>query len=119
MNGGNGRIFHMLRRGEVRLTGGAVHDVNALLAQLFGLGNRGHSGGGLNAADAGGKANCFQSGRSHAFFFLLEGWTMRGNSFNLYAGSILASRFFSTISGTSPLTGPPFWATSRIRRELT
>ena len=46
------RILHMLRRGEMRLTGCEVNHLDSLLAQFFGFRRRCHGGGGLNAVDA-------------------------------------------------------------------
>ena len=52
VDGRNGRVLDVLRRGEMRLAHGQVHHVHARLAQLVGLGDDGHGGGGLNAVDA-------------------------------------------------------------------
>ena len=51
LNGGDGGVLDVLRRGEMRLARAEVHHVDALLAQLVGLGHHRHGGGGFNAVD--------------------------------------------------------------------
>ena len=122
---GDGRILNMLGRGKVRLSGAKVHHIDALAAQLVGLGHNGHGGGGLNPVDAFGQLDGVEGfGRCHAFFLALDfrvsdlSCLAGANSASLYAGSSLPRRFCSTSSGTSPFTEPPSCATSRTSREL-
>ena len=54
----NRRFLNMLRRGKVRLTCGAVHNFDSLLAQFFGLRDCSHGGRRFNAVDAIGEFHC-------------------------------------------------------------
>src|SRR5579863_5787554 len=119
VNGADGRILDVFRRGEVRLAGAEVHDVNALGAEFFGFRYHRHGGGGLDPVDAFGEFHCFHGCRAHAFLFLFLGTSINRASCSLKAGSSFSFNFCSTTSGTNPLTGPPAWATSRTSRELT
>ena len=74
LDGGDGGIFDVLRRGEVRFPGAEIHDINTLLAQLVGLSYHRHGGGGFNAIDAFGQADGVGDGchyGAHDFFAAL------------------------------------------------
>ena len=116
---GDGGVFHMLRRGEVRLTGGEVDDVDALLAQLVGFGRGGHGGRRLDPVDAFRQADGVGNGSqstAHDFFILfflalvLRVGNLRSTSStftNLSAGSIFSRSFCATSSGTRQSMLPP------------
>ena len=57
-DGGDGRVLDVARRGEMRLAGAEIHQVDALGAQFGGLGGDSHGCGNLDAADAVGKDLC-------------------------------------------------------------
>src|ERR1700686_5295276 len=119
LNCGNGRVFNVLRRREMRLACAKIDDVDSLRPQLLRLGHYRHGGGGLDAADSFGESYRLGRCRGHAFFFLFLGTSINRESRSLYAGSSFSRNFCSTASGTNPLTGPPARATSRTSRELT
>ena len=52
LDGGDGGILDVLRRGKMRFARAEIHDVNALLAQLVGFGHHCHGGRGLDAVDS-------------------------------------------------------------------
>ena len=116
VDGGDGSIFDVLRRGKMRLSHAQVDHVHTLLAQLVGFGHHRHGGGGLDAVDAFRELHCGGcfGDWSHALFpafgFLA--------SFSLTAGSSFSLSLRSTISGTRSLMEPPSCATSRTSREL-
>src|SRR5271165_748440 len=104
----------------MRFAGAEVHHINALPAQLVGLGHHCHGGGGLDAVDAFRKFegwDCFRHW-SHARFPVLFPAICFLASCNLMAGSSFSRSRFSTTSGTSPWIDPPSFATSRTSREL-
>ena len=70
LDGGDSRVFDVLRRGEMRLAGAEIDHVDALRAQLVGLGHHCHGGGRFDAVDSIGKSECFGGRRGHAFLFL-------------------------------------------------
>ena len=75
LDGGDGGVLDVLRRGEVRLARAEIDHVNALLAQLVGFGHHRHGGGGLDAVDAFGKFDGlgrFRGRGCHAFFLALD-----------------------------------------------
>ena len=76
LDGGDGGVFDVLRRGKMRLARAEIHDVNALLAQLVGFGDHCHGGRGLDAVDAFRKFDCRGCFRnwSHARFPVLFPW---------------------------------------------
>ena len=116
VDGCDGSVFNVLRRGEMRLAHAEVHDVYALLAQLVSFGYDRHGGGGLNASNTFGKF-CDWYGFTdwgHARFPDLICRTFC----NFTAGSSFSFSRCSTISGTKPSTVPPSRAISRTSREL-
>ena len=119
LDGGDGGILDVLRRGEMRFAGAEIHDVDALLAQLVGFGNHGHGGGRLDAVDSFRKFERWGRFRdwSHARFPVLFSATGLA-SCSLIAGSSFSRNRRSTISGTRPWIDPPSFATSRTSREL-
>ena len=52
LDGRDGSVLDVLRRGEVRLACAEVDHVHPLCAQLVGFGDHRHGGGGLDAVDA-------------------------------------------------------------------
>ena len=52
LNRGDGGVFDVLRRREVRLARAEIDHVDSLRAQLVGLGHHRHGGGGLDAVDS-------------------------------------------------------------------
>src|SRR5208282_4342015 len=57
LDGGDGGILYVLRRGKVGFAGAEIHDINTLLAQLVSFGHHRHGRGGLNTIDAFGQAD--------------------------------------------------------------
>src|SRR3954470_13344452 len=113
IDGCDGCIFNMLRRGKVRLTHAEVYDVNTLLAQFVGLGYYRHGGGGVNASNTFGKFcdwHCF----THWGHTRFPGLIFR--TLNFTAGSNFSLSRCSTISGTKPSMSPPSLAISRTSR---
>src|SRR5215813_5132726 len=113
-NGRYGCFFHVLGGREMRIPRRAIHDFDALLAELFGLCHCGHGGRRFDAADALRKLHgdwglCYWTHALPAFTF---------RSANLSAGSSFSLSRCSTNSGTSLLMSPPKRATSRTSREL-
>ena len=73
LDGGDGGILDVLRRGKMRFARAEIHDINALLAQLVGFGYHRHGGRGLDAVNSFRESegrNCFRNW-SHARFPVL------------------------------------------------
>src|SRR5208337_62673 len=109
-------ILDVLRGGEVGLAGAEVDHVDALLAQLVGLGDHGHGGRRLNAVDAVGELHGNIGFRNWGHPRFLDFDSLADCS--LMAGSSFSRSRCSTNSGTKSLTEPPSCATSRTSREL-
>src|SRR5579862_5784419 len=70
LNGSDGCILDVLRRGKMRLARAEVDHVDSLRAQLIRLGYHCHSCRGFDAVDSVGKPECFRGCSCHDFLFL-------------------------------------------------
>src|SRR5450432_1403823 len=101
LDGRDGGVFDVLRRGKMRFAGAEVYNVNALLAQLVGFGHYCHGGRRLDAVDSFRKFKGWRRFRywSHARFPVLlfsDFWLLA--SCSLIAGSSFSRSRRSTIS---------------------
>ena len=122
LDGGNGRVLDVARRGEMRLAGPEIHQVGALSAQFGRFGGHGHGRGYFDPANAIGK-DFLRSCNGHITSILPDFalaakpglWRTR-RQFPLL---MRARRRLRTFGGTRPLTSPPKLKTSLTMRELT
>jgi hypothetical protein len=70
LNGGDGCVLNVLRRGKVGLARAEIDHIDSLRAQFFRLGHHRHGGGRFNTGDAVGESQSFGGRGGHAFFFL-------------------------------------------------
>ena len=107
LNGSDGCVLDVLRRGEVRLSGAELHHVCTSRLKLTGFSNHCHGGGDFDAVYTIAELlDCGGSGHDAPHF------DSNGSSVNF------SRSFCSTNSGTSPRTEPPRRKISFTRREL-